>query len=420
MKICSNKIFLINIIATIIALLLLMTQKYIPQVSTTIILLFLNLLIFEFGYWILNEYIKKISKKDIIISASGTFIIFILMASFIIWYLHTEETIYTWDSCVYWIKGINLEKQAYNNLIQMFASVKTTLGSQEYNDMAAVPLIPFIHIFGASFTKYVLYNYILYYSPACIILSLYIVRIVENSKFTPYKYLFAYFITMFFPGLFLPLSNGYLDIVGIAIIGLMLHTVIEWDYTNININTIIKLSILSLLLLLSRRWYAFFIVGFYFAIGVQFIIYEFLFPELKCRKCRNTFINLISIAGICILVLLFLAPEIFSLFLGNDYSNAYQAYKTRTFYNDFYNVIKDFGFILFCFAFLGIIFKIILEIRENKIHKIMCHLMISTVVSFILFEKVQSLGEHHRYLLMPLFLTAIIYFLLKLLDSKKF
>lgn len=414
-----------NIVAFVLACFMTVLQNRFSTPSafcTNMVFGYIYFLIFELVFLCLCDYILQIGKKELIISLIGTGLIFAAVGYFIVLYLHTEKDIYTWDSCVYWIKAINQEKNAYSDLKYMFENVKATLGTQEYNDMAAVPLVPFVHYFGATFVKYVFYNYSLYYSPACIVMSLYITRVVEKGKFSAGKYLLAYVVSMLMPGMFLPLSDGYLDVIGILFIALMLHTVYGWDYTRVKAGTIIRLSVLSLLLLLARRWYAFFIVGFYFALGIEFVVNEFLSHKWNAKNWRNVILNYVLIVLICVAVLLVVAPEIFTLFLGSSYSDAYSAYKTRTFYQDFWEILKDFGCLLAVIAFGGIAAGITSELKNGSQRKWMFHLTLATLVTFALFQRVQSMGEHHRYLMMPLFLTAISYAILKILGvlrSKK-
>ena len=414
MKIFERKhiIIITNITAFILAFFMVVLQSKssaLSVVCTNLTFCYIYFLIIELIFFCLYDYLKIISKRELLVSCIGTGIIFLCVGFFIIYYLVKENDIYTWDSCVYWIKAINQEKNAYSDLKYMFKAVRETLGSQEYNDMAAVPLVPFVHYFGATFPKFVFYNYLLYYSPACIIISLYIIRVIEHGKFSVNKYLLTYFVSLVMPGLFLPLTDGYLDVIGILIIALMLHTTYDWDYTKISFSIILKVSILSLLLLLARRWYAFFIVGFYFALGVEFVLNELQNRRWVKKNWYHFFENYIFIGAICIVILLVVAPEIFELFFGGGYSNAYSAYKTRTFYQDFLDILKDFGGWFTVLAVVGIIKGIVSEYRRGKQRKWILHLTISTIVTFALFQHIQSMGEHHRYLMMPLFLMAISY-----------
>ena len=407
-----KKSLMINVAIILVIFAIFKFLKYINVTNiyiTNIMYVYIYYIIFFLIYMTMKNYIKNITNRQKIITFFGGICIFLLGFFVIVLYLKNEKDIYTWDSCCYWIKCINLEQIGYENVFDMLKNVKETLGTQEYNNLAVVPLIPFVHYFGKSFIRYVLYNYLVYYTPACVLMSLYVVRIFTKNKYSTKMFLIIYFVLQFMPEIFLPLTNGYLDIIGVSIISLMLHLTYNWDYKEFNIQKVIGLCLLSLALLFSRRWYAFFIVGFYFAFGVEFVVGEIKNQKFIFKNWMYFILNMIFIAGACFLLILAIAPGMFKLFFGGNYSEAYSAYKYRKLYEDFFVILKDLGGIYCLLSLSGLMLAIKKEFQARKGRMYVFHILVASSATFILFQQVQNMGEHHKYLMVPLFSVSIGY-----------
>lgn len=332
-------------------------------------------------------------------------------------FIHSERDIKTYDSTVYWIKDIQVSEQMYGNIRETLKTVFNTIETQEYNNLASVFAVPIIFYWGNSFLKFICSNYLFFYLPFCLSLALYVMRLTKKESEKGNVFILSFLISTFSVILFWPLINGFLDSIGLFIISLLLHVTYDWDYQQVDIKKIIFLSGLSLLLLFSRRWYAFFIVGFYSAFGVEFVIEQINRKKISMEQLKNFIINMVMIAGLSSLIILIFFPGLFGLFFKN-YGDAYSYYKSRTAFEEIWYYIKELGIINTLLCFVGLVLGIRDELHK-KGRKLILFLMVCSIVTFVLYENVQNMAEHQRYLMLPMLLISESYLVVKVCERKK-
>lgn len=354
------------------------------------------------------------SVKQWLYALAGSSICILLAGIYLYFFLAQEATIKIYDFSVYWRKYIMCSNLFYNDIHGGIAQLIHTLG-EEYSDLPTILMLPFSRYFGREFYQYVIWVYILYYVPFCILFALYILRMFRNNMdVKPRHYIMSVLICVFSAPLLHPVLLGYVDVIGLVLIMLHLHLVFNNNLQRFEIKTCMLLAVLSLSLLLARRWYAFWIVGFYFSFGFSFLIHSIKTRKIEWKKAGALFANLSMIAGSCLLWLAAVTPATLSMFLENSYSKAYSAYKTRTELEDIIYLCKDFGWLLAVIALIGII----IILFQKKLYETGVKWIVIFAVSFVLFQRVQSAGAHHRYLFIPIFLLGIC--CMSVLSDKRF
>ena len=332
-------------------------------------------------------------------------------------FLCQEQTIKTWDFSVYWAKLIE-QTQSFSSDISGSIDSLIASFSSEYSDLAVIPLIPFGRHFGLEFYQYTFYVYVIYAVPVCLLFALYITSVykrVTGNEARIWHLVVSGTIAFLCVPLLRPILLGYVDIVGLIFILLLLILALDWKWDYFSLEKNVLLAGLSLLLLLSRRWYAFFIVAYYFAFGVEYIFHCFATRKLDMKKALPLVVNLVFIAGICTIWILTVTPGTLTAFLGTNYSEAYTAYKVRSDLGDLLYFMKDCGLIFAFLSILGIILTLV-----NKGSRLLAIRWITIfLVTFFLFERVQSAGEQHRYLFVPYVVIGISILLLSLSRRKK-
>lgn len=345
----------------------------------------------------------KFSTKQWITALIGSGIFFVAAGVWLYLFLRQESTIKTWDSAVYWMKFIENADLFYDDIFGALARLVHTF-SGEYSDLAVLPMLPIGAYSGRWFYRYTFFVYALYYVPFGVLLALYLLRVMKRSvEIKPWHFILCSFVCAFSVPLFHPVLLGYVDVVGLVLVMLHLHLTFDNDLQHFEIKTCAQLAVLSLCLLLLRRWYAFWIVGFYFSFGVSFLVRCIKDKKLHWKKAGALFANLSVIAGSCLIWLAVVTPATITMFLANQYSEAYAAYKTRTDFGDLIYICKDFGWLLAAAAMIGVIAVLF----QKGLREIGVKQLVIFTVSFALFQRVQSAGVHHRYLFIPLFLFGI-------------
>ncbi len=358
-------------------------------------LFFLILLCDYAGFlaWLIRHYEKK---EGLCIHHWRLAAVAACTGMFVIFFLGMEDTIKQYDATVYWIKSIQVSELMYTDLYQGLLNIKDTL-SAEYGNLPVLLFAPFIRYFGNNNVAYCSLAYILYGIPAVSLLVLYLVRVMKKCGFWKQNQKIWTYAAFLCPAMLLPVLAGYLDIIGVVWIGVMLNLSLDWDYGSVTVLKDLVFVFLSVMLLFSRRWYAFYIVGFYFCFAAEEAGRQFTARNIQWKRIRNLFFNLILIAGISCLFIFMLNREVFSVFLGGNYKEAYAAYKIRPTYMDFFKAIRNLGGIFSGFAAIGFAS---LGIRRQT-RKYWIKIVVPPAAAGILFGTVQSMGIHHLYLILP-------------------
>lgn len=317
---------------------------------------------------------------------------------FVMFFMGMEETIKQYDATVYWIKSIQISEQMYTDLSGGIMNIKETL-SAEYGDLPVLLFAPLIRYFGKNNLAFCSLSYIIYGMPAISLIVLYLVRVIKKCGFHDQNRNILIYAAFFCPAMLLPVLSGYLDIIGVVWIGMMLNLSLDWDFGRLTVWKDLVFVALSVTLLFSRRWYAFYIVGFYISFAVEEVIKQFFARNIQWKRFMYLFLNLMLVAGISGMIILILNKEVFLVFFGSNYKNAYAAYKTCPTYMDFVKAIRNMGGIYFGFAVIGMISLC----AKKETRKYLIKIGIPPVTAGILFGTVQSMGMHHRYLILPHF-----------------
>ena len=317
-------------------------------------------------------------------------------AVFVLIFLANDQEIKQYDSTVYWIKIVEACQHFSDEPSRFIRRVRNSLAG-EYSDLAMLPLIPICLLMGNSFCGFGLSIYIIYYIPFCLLVALYVARIVYLIIPTKAKVSFVIAICasiMLVPMTY-PLLCGYVDIVGLVIALLLMHLSLNTRLWNASISDCIYYIILSVLLVFARRWYSFFIVAFYFSIGIEWIL-----EQIRCRRIDyKSFLylirNLTGIALMSALLMVALSPDSLKMLLRSDYSLAYSAYKKRPWHMDLLLIAQTIGGFYLIIALIGFVY--ILFKSQTRILGI--KMVVIFTISFAMFERIQSMEVHHRYLI---------------------
>ncbi len=149
------------------------------------------------------------------------------------------------------------------------------------------------------------------------------------------------------------------------------------------------------MLLITRRWYIYFIFSYYICYGLWIII--------KNLKDKNLTKALKNILLYLIIVIIFFSITIFPFFLNVIKSNfgfAYSYYLTGGFSSELKSQISHIGYLPALLMIIGIIYGIM-----KKEYRLLTFLSIlEYFLIILLFTRIQNMGLHHSLLLVPTYI----------------
>lgn len=329
-------------------------------------------------------------------------------AIFFLLYFSAEQDIKVYDYSTYWIHVIQERAQIADSIPGYLSGLRASFGS-DYNNLPSFPLLPVSYLFGVSYTGYCLSVFFVYYLPACLLLTVLVMRITARVHASPpgvTSMLVCLGICATCPVLLWPVIHGYLDVAGVFWCAMLLNDTLDWDGMEFAWKRNAALAVMSMLLVLSRRWYAYYIVGFYLAIGLAALIRVIRERRPVAKSLGMLAANLGMIAGLSVAALLLVNPGILTQFFGRDYSEVYSAYKNMATWQNLLYIARYVGYLGVAVCCMGAI--LLCKHKEGRL--IGLRLLIAAFIASALFFSVQNMAFHHMYLIIPTILLFLLFF----------
>lgn len=306
-----------------------------------------------------------------------------------------ERYIYFWDSSMYWTSTINFTNMYMDNFNSAIKSVYFSINNDVYNLVPTVLLTVPMKIFGYTYTSYSLIILNLYILPTTFLLILLIRKILIRNHMLTLKTEYATLIIPFlFTPFLIPVVNGYLDAAGMIMLTLILMLMYSDDFIKFNLFRNLVFTFLLLVLLFTRRWYAFFVVGAITAFGVVTIIKILLTTKEKKWSQIYAFLsNMVFVGSCCAICLFGLFKNFVVMSIINNNIIAFSAYQNGNFITNMIFVSQYIGLLIILVIFCGLYFLI----RRGDIY-FAIFLIIQSLISYTLFIRIQSIQIQHYYI----------------------
>jgi hypothetical protein len=365
--------------------------------------------------YLLNRFARFINcNKEGVIAL----IIFISVANlFVINFVRQERTIYYMDQVTYWQKLDQISHNFVKEPIDTLRNVYYSVRGEDYNDFPAFLLMPFGLLFGTSRLAYILA--ILNFLVLIVTLS----SIVFNKKFCnmcgirssiiPYV---SVALIMLLPNFWQPILSGYPDVGGVIFINLILSLYLGYSLFKRSIRVLLLIAVLIPILILFRRWYAYWVISFFSVLVIETLINVFLVYRAdhkgSIKMVLKIFIPII-VSGIII----FLIAPVFSLRIARtDYADIYSGFKSsNTLFQALSGLVSRFGLFFISLSILGAV----IAIKNKKTRNFSFILLAQALIIFMLFAKTQDFGQHHLYLFIPTMLLFSSLFVTRLISQAK-
>lgn len=334
------------------------------------------------------------------------FISLISINIFSLFYIRSEKYIYFWDFVTYWdyfgIMGDSIQKDPFNAIKQILISISI----DDYNYLPVVFLMPFYYFFGDSRLSYILAMGNIYLLPSMMIMTYVVESIIKSFRKqsnTTVFYLNFATILLYWP-LWTPLLRGYVGIAGLIIIGIIILINTSITFTNQKTSSVIITGFLLFLLVITRRYYIYWVLGFFIALCIERLVFlVFCSKNLnhRIKSAKDILKRLIILGSIFSLFLIVMAGPVTIRNMFLNVSEVYSAYKLSLTYFQRLVFFQEYTSNLYiAITCLGIIFSF----KYSSIRTLVSLLFFQIIVIISLFAVIQAMDVHHFLLLAPSFL----------------
>ena len=290
-------------------------------------------------------------------------------------YTSSARTVYFWDDATYWDMSRSVLSGALGD--GFWQKVYASIGTSDYNYVAALPPAAWMAIFGTGRVSYVAGLIVMYLIPSVLL----IYRLsTKLSKAPMFSFITAVFML---PATLFIAAMGFADVGGL----LMMLACYDLYYKRNGREgapiRYIFIGILLVMMMIYRRYFAFFAVSFVTAMLIDCILFR--------RKWRNV---MIACASAAVFMLLAFFPFVTGI-LFKDYGTLYSSYK--------FPITTDLKFIARYFGLITILVlaavPVISWVRKKESRPVFC--WVQLIVCCSMFMATQTHATHHLLLYIP-------------------
>ena len=151
-------------------------------------------------------------------------------------------------------------------------------------------------------------------------------------------------------------------------------------------------------IILSRRWYLYFVVGYYFAYAVLVLVSSVRIARAGQKKQALLQVrNLVLFGLMSMVAMLILLWPIVNHILGYDYSDRYSYYNEGGFGTEIFLQFWRMGLLNLILIVLGLWFSL----KRKKMPALPCLAGFEIFLSMLLFTRIQNTGSHQMLLFIP-------------------
>jgi hypothetical protein len=320
-----------------------------------------------------------------------------VLSLFVVWYVAQERFIYFWDYVGYHNLYISLGPRFDVSTWRALHFVFNTVRESDYNSLPVLFLMPFRFAFGPGRLAYLLSVAVTFVFPS-IALFPYVVRKLARRGASHSTFdeaglaLLSVLGFALLPLLWAPVLLGSVDAGGLIIILLVLMLYFRADLVDQNFKSLVSMALLLCLLILYRRWYAYWVVGFF---GAMAVCEGLKFATSRERRAHfsRIAINIFTLGGISSLSFLLIATPIARKMMTTNYRDIYSAYRSsHPLLHNFAALYEHFGLLILVLAGLGIVLSGMNEKRRPVVY----FLCIQFGVTFVLFTRTQDFAISSR------------------------
>ena len=359
-------------------------------------LLFLGMLIFE----AIKENNIKINYKDILVITITSIIVILIYVVVI----YTRKYAYSWDNILYYVRQIDLLNMFNSNFFEGIKGIIKTTYFENYGYF----LLSFTSLLF-NYTNHTLDSFVISYVVVTIIPIITVYYAIINKLIQKYELknkniiiLLSLILIIAFPLLHSSAMVGQPDFMGLIFIGLIILFTMDYDFENVNIKRYILIFLSTLCLIITRRWYIYWVISYYICYALLLFIKNLINKDYKKLKSITKNLIIFGISSIIIAGIILL-PMIIRIVKANFY-NSYSAWNIGGLKEEIKLQFYRIGGIYLSIMLIGLIYGI-----KNKRFRWMTIQMLSTgILTLFLFTRLQNMGNHQSLLLVPTYIYLLL------------
>lgn len=395
----------IKFISTLIITLLLIIILNIFKVKSLCFLLlsFITNLLFIKGILEVLKLLKiNFTKKEKII------ILLIINFNYLFYFvsLVNRNFIYYWDySCYYNIQMESIERfnEGLSSGIRYF--IGSTWSGEYGNFLSFIPQVLF-QFSNKTVDSYIM-SCVLIFTPY-IVISLSILLKELIKKYSLNKNILNVILPIFilFPILHGTAIYGQPDYFGLFFVFLIVALTISYDFKKLDYLRLFIILVATYLLLISRRWYMYWILSYYVCYVLGLVI-----SNIKNKDDLITIIkNGLLYALVCGMIFGVTLFPLFKNILAANMSSSYTFYMSGGFKSELFYQYRHLGLVILLISIIGIV----LGITNKQYRKLTLLGLLQVFIIIFLFTKIQNMGLHHTLTLLPVYLLFIFLFVINI------
>lgn len=324
-------------------------------------------------------------------------------------HLRQEQFIPYWDFGGFYRKTLEFNamlarsgKEAWDNLWQ-------SMNYAEYSYLPECFLALPTMILGNTFPRFVVAMLNAFIVPANLVMFMLLLMISEKAQKNKRGIqLFGGLIISLFAGNLFSMVLGYIGSAGLVWISAVLLLIYAGILDEFHPGYDLAMGLMLILILLLRRWFAYWIVGFFISFVLAEMIRQGLARKLDKKRWTMMLGNLFVMGIVPLTILVTLFFPLFKTITTYDYAKAYSVAKVDGFLGTVRWFFEYYGLFLIALMAWGLISGS--RRKEQQLFTWASGFQILTAV--ILFNRVQNMGSHHYYIInapaMILILLAVV------------
>ena len=315
------------------------------------------------------------------------------------WALNRRSFVYIWDYANYLTKQYSAEAAFLQGPGAGFRSIFSSLTDDYTSFITLFVEFPFCLSArtGDSFA------FCQVFSIVPMLLTLLAGLVLKVGQMLRVKHRFWYFLiglswTFTYPWLRMSAMLAQPDWFGLIFAFSILLLTLDFRFEKLDLPRFGLLFLATAAIILSRRWYLYFVVGYYFAYAVLVLVSSARIARAGQKQQALLQVrNLILFGLMAMAAMVLLLWPIVSHILGYDYSDRYSYYNEGGFAAEISLQFWRLGLLNLVLVGLGLWFSL----KKHRMPALPCLAGCELVVSILLFTRVQNTGSHQMLLFLP-------------------
>ena len=303
----------------------------------------------------------KYDKKYIIVLIASI----ILSGAIYTYIVYAREYIYTWDNQYYYSEQLSVFRAFDIGFKDGIKRIITSTYNQDYGDFLLAFTGGIFSLTTRTPDAFVMTYFATCIIPVIIIFSMIVKKILDMVEAKSKLFLFgaSQLVVILFPLMHKAAIMGQPDIFGLFFVGMIILLTMDYDFSKKDYLRWIYIAGITFLTMITRRWYMFWILGYFISYAILVIVKALLKKDKK--ELKNTIINLVQFGVISLVIVGILISPIIYRTLKNNYLTTYSAWSSGGLITEIKAQINRVGEIYFVIIALGIILRN--KGKENKI-----------------------------------------------------